>query len=110
MLADPGSRACKISSDLRCLRLPGSNPAMDSAASLANDLRVLVRHRLNAGDNDAIKDASRYGDFILLKPPFKRDTLLLWGRRPCCLFLVAAPFFLCPPPPRAGESRGLEQD
>ena len=44
-------------------------------------LRVLVRERLSAGDsNEGVIQfvVSRYGDFVLLKPPFKMSTLALW--------------------------------
>src|SRR5581483_7584836 len=54
----------------------------DSEADLAHDLRVLVRQRLTAGDsNQQVIDyiVSRYGDFVLLKPPFEASTWLLWG-------------------------------
>jgi cytochrome c-type biogenesis protein CcmH len=54
----------------------------ESHADLARDLRVLVRERLQAGDSDDQIRAflvRRYGDFILLKPPFNPETWLLWG-------------------------------
>ena len=64
---------------------------------LAHDLRVIVRERLTAGDTDTQVLAfveARYGEFVLLRPPFKPQTLLLWltpllllgGRRAssCC--------------------------
>ncbi|MEP6828632.1 MAG: cytochrome c-type biogenesis protein CcmH, partial [Aestuariivirga sp.] len=50
-------------------------------ASLARDLRIIVRERLSAGDNDRqVVDfvVKRYGNYVLLKPPFQADTLLLW--------------------------------
>jgi cytochrome c-type biogenesis protein CcmH len=53
----------------------------DSDAPLARDLRVLVRERISAGDSDtAVMDyvVARYGDFVLLKPPFNVSTLALW--------------------------------
>ncbi len=62
----------------------------DSDAPLAHDLRVLVREHLKAGEsNAAIRTylVDRYGDFILLKPPFKPETFLLWGTP--LLFLLA---------------------
>jgi cytochrome c-type biogenesis protein CcmH len=70
----------------------------DSEAPLAHDLRVLVRDRLTAGDSDRqVLDylVARYGDFVLLKPPFTSQTLLLWGLPPLALIagmagLVAA--------------------
>ena len=82
-LKDPAleARARAISAELRCLVCQNQS-IDDSEASLAKDLRLLVRERLTAGDSDeAVKRylVARYGDFILLKPPFKLDTLLLWG-------------------------------
>ena len=50
-------------------------------SDLAKDLRVIVRERLTAGDSDAqVVDfvVTRYGDYVLLKPPFKMATLVLW--------------------------------
>ncbi len=82
MLKDPKleQRARKISEGLRCLVCQNQS-IDDSGAQLAQDLRILVRDRLKAGDTDQqVKDylVSRYGNFILLKPPFEWDTLLLW--------------------------------
>jgi cytochrome c-type biogenesis protein CcmH len=73
-------RARKISAGLRCMVCQNQS-IDDSDASLAKDLRVLVRDRLKAGDSDMqIRDylVARYGNFILLKPPFEWDTALLW--------------------------------
>ena len=83
MLPDPGleARARTISADLRCLVCQNQS-IDDSDAPLARDLRVLVRERLTAGDtDDQIYDfvVARYGDFVLLNPPFKATTILLWG-------------------------------
>ena len=53
----------------------------DSNAELARDLRLLVRERIVAGDTDAQVLAfveARYGEFVLLRPPFKPHTLALW--------------------------------
>jgi cytochrome c-type biogenesis protein CcmH len=82
MLADPAleTRAREISKDLRCLVCQNQS-IDDSDAQLARDLRVLVRERLKAGDsNRQVIDyvVSRYGDFVLLTPPFKGTTLVLW--------------------------------
>jgi cytochrome c-type biogenesis protein CcmH len=82
ILADPKmeARARDISSELRCLVCQNQS-IDDSDAALARDLRLLVRERLKAGDSDTqVRDhlVARYGDFILLKPPFKMETLLLW--------------------------------
>ena len=73
-------RAREISGGLRCLVCQNQS-IDDSDAPLAKDLRVLVRERLMAGDSDqAVIDyvVARYGDFVLLKPPFRLSTLLLW--------------------------------
>ncbi len=83
IMTDPGleARARALSAQLRCMVC--QNESIDeSHADLAHDLRVLVRERLQAGDSDDQIRASlvrRYGDFILLKPPFKLETWLLWG-------------------------------
>ena len=82
ILADPATeaRARAISKGLRCLVC--QNESIDeSNAELARDLRVLVRERLQAGDSDEAVTAyvvSRYGDFVLLDPPFKAATYALW--------------------------------
>lgn len=83
MLADPAleHRARVISRDLRCLVCQNQS-IDDSDAGLAKDLRVLVRERLKAGDsNEQVIDyvVARYGDFVLLKPPVKGSTLVLWA-------------------------------
>lgn len=64
----------------------------DSDAPLARDLRVLVRERLQAGDNDRqVIDylVARYGEFVLLKPRFSWHTALLW-LGPAAILLVGA--------------------
>ena len=82
MLKDPvlEQRAREISKGLRCLVC--QNQSIDESNSgLAADLRKLVRQRLTAGDSDQEVIGfvvSRYGDFVLLKPPFKLATLALW--------------------------------
>ncbi|HEY6025762.1 MAG TPA: cytochrome c-type biogenesis protein [Pseudolabrys sp.] len=89
MLKDPAleARARHLSEELRCMVCQNQS-IDDSEAALAHDLRVLVRQRLEAGDSDRqVLDflVARYGDFVLLKPPFKLDTLLLWGLPPLAL-------------------------
>jgi cytochrome c-type biogenesis protein CcmH len=89
MLKDPTleARARHLSEELRCMVCQNQS-IDDSEAALAHDLRVLVRQRLEAGDSDRqVLDflVARYGDFVLLKPPFKLDTLLLWGLPPLAL-------------------------
>lgn len=82
ILADPKleTRAREISLELRCLVCQNQS-IDDSDAPLARDLRLLVRERLKEGDtNSEVLDfiVSRYGEFVLLKPPFGWHTLLLW--------------------------------
>jgi len=81
-LADPAleARARAISSQLRCV-VCQNQTIDDSDAELAHDLRVLLRQRLKVGDTDQQAIAflvNRYGDYVLLKPPFEAETLLLW--------------------------------
>jgi cytochrome c-type biogenesis protein CcmH len=82
ILQDPKleARARALSAGLRCLVCQNQS-IDDSDAPLARDLRLLVRERLVAGDSDdQIHDflVARYGEFVLLKPPFAWNTLLLW--------------------------------
>ena len=82
VLKDPAleARARALSKDIRCLVCQNQS-IDDSNADLARDLRVLVRERLQKGDSDSeILDflVKRYGDFVLLKPPVKVSTYLLW--------------------------------
>ena len=91
VLPDPAleARARALSSELRCLVCQNQS-IDDSDASLARDIRVLIRERITKGEsNDEVRDflVSRYGDFILLKPPFKTETLLLWLSAPITLGL-----------------------
>ena len=83
MLADPAleARARAIGAELRCLVCQNQS-IDDSNADLARDLRLVVRERLKDGDSDDEVIAfvvARYGDFVLLDPPFKATTALLWG-------------------------------
>ncbi len=74
------ARARALGKELRCLVCQNQS-IDDSNADLARDLRRIVRERLLAGDSDGeIKSylVSRYGDFVLLKPPFKAKTYALW--------------------------------
>jgi len=82
VMKDPAleTRARALSGELRCLVCQNES-IDDSEAPLARDIRVLIRERIGKGEsNDAVRAylVSRYGDFILLKPPFKPETLLLW--------------------------------
>jgi cytochrome c-type biogenesis protein CcmH len=93
-LQDPKleARARALSQELRCLVCQNQS-IDDSAAPLAHDLRVILRERLAAGDSD--KQAvdylvARYGDFVLLKPPFQPDTWALWFGPAAILLLGGA--------------------
>jgi cytochrome c-type biogenesis protein CcmH len=82
MLADPKleARAREVSEELRCL-VCQNETIDDSNASLAKDLRVLVRERIGKGDNNqqAIQYiVDRYGEFVLLKPRLSLHTVILW--------------------------------
>ncbi|MDO6585479.1 cytochrome c-type biogenesis protein CcmH [Salipiger sp. 1_MG-2023] len=92
ILADPAqeARAREISQGLRCLVCQNEN-IDDSNASLARDLRLLVRERITAGDSDAeVIDylVDRYGEFVLLRPTTGGWNWLLWAAGPL-LFLFA---------------------
>jgi len=83
------TRARALSRELRCMVCQNQN-IDDSDAPLARDLRILVRERLKAGDNDGqVLDflVARYGQFVLLKPRFEWDTAALW-LAPIALLLV----------------------
>ncbi len=82
VLEDPGleARARVISQQLRCLVC--QNETIDeSNAPLARDLRIIVRERLDRGDTDEAVIrfiVARYGDYVLLRPPVRPATWLLW--------------------------------
>lgn len=82
ILKDPvlEARARAITREVRCLVCQGES-IDESNAPLAADLRVLVRNRLRAGDSDAqVKDylVARYGEYVLMRPPFGMHTVVLW--------------------------------
>jgi cytochrome c-type biogenesis protein CcmH len=90
LMKDPAleARARALSSELRCMVCQNQS-IDDSDAPLARDIRLLIRKRIAEGQsNDAVRTylVSRYGDFILLRPPLKLETLLLW---------LSAPLTLC---------------
>ncbi|MCG6113618.1 MAG: cytochrome c-type biogenesis protein CcmH [Mesorhizobium sp.] len=83
VLEDPAleARARGLSAELRCMVCQNQS-IDDSNAELARDLRVLVRERILAGDSDAeVIDyvVSRYGEFVLLRPPFSMRNAALWA-------------------------------
>ena len=89
------SRARALSAELRCMVCQNQS-IDDSDASLARDLRVLVRERLVAGDSDEqVLDylVSRYGEFVLLKPRLSIRNLVLWAT-PVALLILAGLAFI----------------
>ena len=111
-LADPvlEARARAISKELRCLVCQNES-IDDSNAGLAHDLRLLLRERIASGDSDQqVRDflVSRYGQFVLLRPPIEPATYMLWFGPFGVLMLGAAGSWLYlrrraaverPPPP-----------
>ena len=73
-------RARNISKNIRCMVC--QNQSIDeSNAPLAKDLRILIRNKIKDGkkDEEIYKFLTdRYGEFILLKPLSKLNTLALW--------------------------------
>jgi cytochrome c-type biogenesis protein CcmH len=89
IMTDPAkeSRARDLSRELRCMVCQNQS-IDDSDAPLARDLRLLVRERIAAGDNDnQVIDflVARYGEYVLLKPRLEGQTLLLWLLTPLAL-------------------------
>jgi len=109
MLRDPKleARARELSRELRCMVC--QNQSIDeSEAPLARDLRLLVRERLTKGDtNQQVLDflVSRYGEFVLLKPPLESRTLILWALPPTALLAGAIGLFFAM---RRRRTDGLE--
>ncbi len=117
MLKDPAleARAREIGQALRCVVCQNQS-IDDSAAEVARDMRRTVRERLVAGDsNDQVFDymVARYGDYVLLKPPFKLGTVVLWLGAPLVLLVAASAIMLtalrrratAPLPPLSEEER-----
>ena len=109
VLSDPSleARARALSAELRCMVCQNQS-IDDSNADLARDLRVLVRERITDGDTDQQVlnyIVSRYGEFVLLKPPFSVRTLLLWGA-PVLLILAGGVSLTVFVRKRAGKPTG----
>ncbi|MEQ8369842.1 MAG: cytochrome c-type biogenesis protein CcmH [Alphaproteobacteria bacterium] len=98
VLADPAleARARALSADIRCLVCQNQS-IDDSNAPLARDLRLLVRERLVAGDNDdQVLDflVARYGEFVLLRPRFTLANLVLWITPALALLIAVGALWL----------------
>jgi cytochrome c-type biogenesis protein CcmH len=116
-LKDPAleARARTVGQALRCVVCQNQS-IDDSSAEVARDMRRAVRERLVAGDSDdQVFDymVARYGDYVLLKPPFKAGTWLLWLGAPLLLLLASTAILLTalrrratsPLPPLSDEER-----
>jgi cytochrome c-type biogenesis protein CcmH len=87
-------RLVDLSAQLRCLVCQNQSIA-ESNAELAVDLRNQINEQIKAGKSDKeIVDfmVTRYGDFVLYRPPFKATTVLLWIG-PIALLLLAVIVF-----------------
>lgn len=98
ILADPRleARAREISKDLRCVVCQNQS-IDDSHADIARDMRIQVRERLVAGDTDEeVVEffVTRYGDYVLLNPPFNAATLGLWIGPPIMIVIIGAIIFM----------------
>jgi cytochrome c-type biogenesis protein CcmH len=119
MLKDPAleARARTIGQALRCVVCQNQS-IDDSSAEVARDMRRAVRDRLTVGDSDDQVFAymvARYGDYVLLKPPFKTGTLVLWLGGPLLLVVAGTALLfaarrrarrtVAPPQPLSAEER-----
>lgn len=99
------ARARTLSEGFRCLVC--QNQSIDeSEASLARDLRILIRERLTKGESDgAIREfvVSRYGDYVLLKPRLNARTAILW-LTPFLVIIVAFALFFARRRPSASPA------
>lgn len=111
VLADPvlEERARDISAGLRCVVC--RNESIDeSNATLARDLRLMVRERLVAGDSDTEVVAyvvDRYGEYVLLRPTMTGSNIFLW-LAPGALLLIGAGLSLVYIRKRAGSAAPSE--
>lgn len=90
------ARAQDLMRDLRCL-VCQNQAISESQAPLARDMRVVLRERIAAGDTDtqAVNYmVERFGDWVLLNPPLKIKTLLLWFGGPLILLIGLGLVFL----------------
>lgn len=84
-------RMLEIAGDLRCT-VCQNQPVAESNADLAKDMRALIREQLEAGrSRQEIMSyfVERYGDYVLLKPPYERTGTVLWMAPPALLLLLA---------------------
>jgi cytochrome c-type biogenesis protein CcmH len=78
---DPVERdMLEIAKDLRCA-VCQSQPVSESNSDLARDMRAIIREQLEAGKSrDEIVEyfVARYGNYVLMKPPYDQTGTLLW--------------------------------
>ena len=91
-LSDPAQEASArlLMKEIRCLVCQNQS-IEDSNAELAVDLRNIVREHIALGEShQEIKDylVARYGDWVLLKPPVRYDTIFLWGSPVLILIVI----------------------
>jgi cytochrome c-type biogenesis protein CcmH len=108
ILKDPAleARARALSGELRCLVCQNQS-IDDSDAPLARDLRILLREQIQQGKSDGeVMDfiVARYGEYVLLKPRFSGQTLVLWGLPFAALALAGLALFLRRKPVETGEN------
>jgi len=108
-------RARALGREIRCMVCQNQS-IEDSEVGLARDLRLIVRERITSGDSDGQIMAflhARYGDFVLLKPPFAWSTAVLWAT-PLIAVLGGLGLIIgmrrrsaagAPPPPLSEEER-----
>lgn len=97
LLPDPAqeARAQHLMREFRCL-VCQNQAISESHADLARDMRVIVRERIVAGDDDdAVREyfVARYGDWVLLDPPLNRNTVFLWAGGGVILLIGAVLIF-----------------
>lgn len=93
--AEIDGRTETISKTLRCVVCQNQS-IYDSNAPLAEDMRKLVKKRVEAGDSDdQVREylRDRYGDYVLMSPPLQTNTILLWAG-PAILILLGGFWFL----------------
>ena len=74
-------RAIELFKEVRCLVCQGQT-IHESNAELAEDLKKLIREKISQGETDRqIKEylVEKYGDWILMTPPFNSLTYILWS-------------------------------
>ena len=83
-LADPGAeaRAQSLMREIRCVACE-NEPVSQSSAAIAEDMRIRIREMVGEGASDTeVRDwfVSRYGEFVVFRPPARDPSgWLLWG-------------------------------